>query len=129
MLSEKDAWRHIQISYLEIVIPTLVGIALSGFLLWCMIKWLDDKNEKNRLLPAFGWSIITAGWLLWPHSYFGICLGAVVLLMVLLRYYSLSFLRSFFIAAVLMLIQGILRYIAVNYIFYEETFRTRFEVR
>ena len=82
-----------------------------------MIKWLDRRNERNKLSAALGWSLITAGWQLWPEPYIGIGLGAVVLLMVLFRYYKVSFLRSIFVTAVLILIQTMLRFLIVELVF------------
>ena len=85
---------------LEYVLLIVLGIAVNGLLLWLAIVIADHGNQRNKIYAAFGWALVLMGAQYWP--FVGLLLGLVVLMLVLMNYYCIGFLRSVLVIIVLM---------------------------
>ena len=88
---------------MEIVVAIILRVVINGLLLWLAIMIADNGNSKNKPLPAIGWSFVIIGAFFWPLV--GLIVGLVVLMMVLMNYYNMGFLRSILVIIVLFFLQ------------------------
>ncbi len=88
---------------MEIVVAIALRVVINGLLLWLAIMIADAGNSRNKSLPAIGWSFVIIGALFWP--FIGLVVGLVVLMMVLMNYYNIGFLRSILVIIVLFFLQ------------------------
>lgn len=90
------------------MISTLIGafifLLFGAISLWITIGIVDRGNSKNKLLAAFGWSIVFMATGFIPPPY-GLVILLVVFVMVLTRYYDMGLIRSFLAIIVIILVQ------------------------
>lgn len=88
--------------FLEYILWIVVGVVVNGLLLWLAIVIADHGNKRNKIHAAFGWALVLIGAQFWP--FVGLLLGLVVLMLVLMNYYCIGFLRSILVIIVLVLL-------------------------
>ncbi len=85
------------------LLSIVLSIGINGVLMWVAIMIADPGNRKNKVHVAIGWSFVLLGAQMWP--FVGFILGFVVLMLILMNYYVIGFLRSVLVIIVLAALQ------------------------
>jgi len=100
---------------MEFLLQLLFAVLVTGFFLWLALLIADRGNRKNKILAAFGWSLVTIGAFYWP--FVGFIVGLIVLMFVLMRYYDTGFFKAIAVIILMTFFQFALEFVMNGFTF------------